>query len=588
MAEGLEVDAGIGQGQLRIAGAPELCGDIGEAGHARGERARVLAEAVDRARPRDAGLDAHGIEAERGAVMHDDLASEQVERLDAVGAFVDRIQAVVAVELFDLVFARVAVAAMNLDGQVVGGQAPLRRPALGDRGQDVEQQVEIGERGRVGADFGLVDQARAVEVEGEATLDVGLLRKQHAAHVGVVDDLRLRAGRVLALGAERPSLRAIARIVERMQVTGIAERDGAEADADARVVHHVEHAGQALVQAADQVADRAGAAFGLVTPAFAEIEQAVDRAAVAHLVVDPGQLDVVALAEAAVLVDEELRHQQQRDAAHAGDQLAVRAGHLGQDQVHDVLGKLVVATRDPHLVAGHAEARTERGIAVRFGARGDVRQRGAGLRFGQAHRAEEAAGQLGLDEGPDLGRTGMCEQQLGIAVGQHRIGRGADIGRVQIGRRRDLDDLRQLHAAAFVVLGGAHQAGRGQRRERRADFVDDLHALAVEARFVAIGFLVVRSELFLGQARGRVEHRVEGLATVIGKARGRRQRRHVEPFMEQEFEIPAREQQLGHCLREPRTGRPRPGRRRCTWSPRHASRRVACLRSGHGRPGAHR
>jgi hypothetical protein len=73
--------------------------------------------------------------------VHHCLAPEQVERLDAVRAFVDGVEAVVAVELFDRVFARIAVTAMDLDRQAVGFEAPLRGPGLGDRRQQVEQQA---------------------------------------------------------------------------------------------------------------------------------------------------------------------------------------------------------------------------------------------------------------------------------------------------------------------------------------------------------------------------------------------------------------------------------------------------------------
>ena len=81
-----------------------------------------------------------------------------------------------------------------------------------------------------------------------------------------------------------------------------------------------------------------------------------------------------------------------------GHQLAVRPGDLGQHQVDDVLGQLVLAVADPHLVAAQAVARAERvGLevgAIGHGARDDVRQAGAGLRLRQAHGAEEAPAEL--------------------------------------------------------------------------------------------------------------------------------------------------------------------------------------------------
>ena len=130
-------------------------------------------------------------------------------------------------------------------------------------GQDLAIGVRISSSspasaraGSVGGRVLLVHQPRAVEVQREAALDVGLLRKQHAAHVGVLDDAA-PGGDAGSLAADRPALRPVAGVLERLEVAGVAERHGAEADADARLVHHVEHAGEAAVRLADQVADRA-------------------------------------------------------------------------------------------------------------------------------------------------------------------------------------------------------------------------------------------------------------------------------------------------------------------------------------------
>ena len=61
------------------------------------------------------------------------------------------VEAIVAVELFDVVVARVAVAAVHLDGEIVGLQTPLRGPAFGDRREDVEQQQCFAPRGFIDA-----------------------------------------------------------------------------------------------------------------------------------------------------------------------------------------------------------------------------------------------------------------------------------------------------------------------------------------------------------------------------------------------------------------------------------------------------
>ncbi|MNP25798.1 hypothetical protein D3C76_1186210 [compost metagenome] len=61
----------------------------------------------------------------------------------------------------------------------------------------------------------------------------------------------------------------------------------------------------------------------------------------------PGQQYVVAWAQAAIGIDQELGHDEQRNAFHPGR----RVRQLGQDHVHDVFRQRVVAARDEDLVA---------------------------------------------------------------------------------------------------------------------------------------------------------------------------------------------------------------------------------------------
>lgn len=134
-----------------------------------------------------------------GAVVLRQLAPEQVEGLDAVGAFVDGVESVVAVVLLHRVFAGVAVAAEDLDGQFVGLEAELGGPGLDDGGEQVEQFVGLLAGAVVGESLGVVEQARGIQAEVEGAFDVGLLGEQQAAYVGVLDDRDLWAARVLAV-----------------------------------------------------------------------------------------------------------------------------------------------------------------------------------------------------------------------------------------------------------------------------------------------------------------------------------------------------------------------------------------------------
>ena len=182
---------------------------------------------------------------QRGAAVHQHLATEQVQRLDAVGALVDRVEPVVAVVLLDVVVAGVAGAAEHLDGQVVGGQAPLRRPALGDRGEQPEQLLRLGAPGRVGRGRDVVDQPRAVEHRAPAR--PRRTTSGPAASGGRPGARRAAPAAPSAAHADRAALQPLARVGQRLEVAGVAEGGGAQADADAGLVHHREHQRQAAV-----------------------------------------------------------------------------------------------------------------------------------------------------------------------------------------------------------------------------------------------------------------------------------------------------------------------------------------------------
>src|SRR5690606_13049010 len=140
--EGLEKDAGIREREVEIAraieprdGGADALADLRDA--MAGRQPFVTGPSALRDRP------GHPLRetVQQRAVVEPHLAPEQIEPLDAVRALVDRVQPVVAIMLLDRVVARVSVAAVHLDGQTVGLQAPLRRPALADRREQLEQRV---------------------------------------------------------------------------------------------------------------------------------------------------------------------------------------------------------------------------------------------------------------------------------------------------------------------------------------------------------------------------------------------------------------------------------------------------------------
>ena len=340
--------------------------------------------------------------------------------------------------------------------------------------------------------------------------------------------------------ADLAALGPAARVVERLEVAGVAQGGGPQADAEAGLVHHREHLLQARVLLAHEVAHRARLAAGGVQ-ALTQAGGGVDRAAEPHLVVEAGDDDVVALTQRAVVVDQELRNHEQADPPSAGR----GPGDLRQHQMDDVLAHLVLAAGDPHLLA----EQSVRAVGLRLGARGDVREVGAGLRLGQAHGAGEAAFDHGPDVALDLFLGAVREQQVGVARGEQRVAGGADVGGIEPGHARQVRGVRQLHAAHVGVHGGSHEVRLGEPAQRLADLGDELHVLTDQLRLVQVGGPVVGGEVLRGELGGQVHDRVDRLPGVVGVPLAFGQLGYPKPVVEEEVEVGAGQQGRGaHAL----------------------------------------
>ena len=134
----------------------------------------------------------------------------------------------------------------------------------------------------------------------------------------------------------------------------------------------------------------------------------------------------------------------------------------------------------------------------------------------------------------------MHHQQVGVARGE-QVGPDADRRRRKEAVGRSLDRVGQLHAANVVVLRGAQQAGF---RIGATCFISGLrqhHAqraigLGFGARLFQIDQPVERRVLLAGDALGGVEHSIEGLTRMVGKARTLLQRLGLKPLVEQEIQ----------------------------------------------------
>ncbi len=329
----------------------------------------------------------------------------------------------------------------------------------------------------------------------------GAHRGEHAAHVGMVDDRY----RLLRRAVNRAALHAVLRIGDGQLIRAVRHGDALHADPEARRVHHDEHVFEAAIFLADHIADRAAVVAVLQDGGRARLD--------AELVFDRDAMHVVALAERTVVIDHELRHEQQRNAFHAFR--GVR--RAGQHEMRDVLRHVVFAVGDEDLRAEHLE----RAVALRLGARADEREIGAGLRLGEVHRA----GPLACDELRQVALLQFVgtrgEQRFDGAIGQERTQRERNVRGVhhfdagrgdQFGQRLSAELGRMHHAlpAAFAELAErVLEAGR-----RRDD------AVGKRAR-VLVAFEVERRQHLAVEFRGFVEHGLRGFERGVLEARQR-------------------------------------------------------------------
>ena len=214
------------------------------------------------------------------------FALHEIDRLDAVGAFVDRGDARIAHVLRRAGLLDVAHAAVDLHAERSDLVADVGRERLGDRRQQrgalARRRALLGARRVKRA----VDRHRRQVADAARRLDQRLHRHQHALDIRMLDD-RAHAG--AAAGAA--PLPALARVGEGALIQRLlADRHALHADGEPRAVHHHEHRRQAAVLLADQPALR---------PARVAVDHDAGRRSVdSELVLDAGAAHVVAGARA--------------------------------------------------------------------------------------------------------------------------------------------------------------------------------------------------------------------------------------------------------------------------------------------------
>ena len=217
----------------------------------------------------------------------------------------------------------------------------------------------------------------------------------------------------------RPCRRSL-RVDHRILIRDLRHRQPLHADAEPRLVHHHEHRGKAAILLPDQIAG------GVVV-----IHHAGGIAVDAHLVLDRAAGNAVARAQRAVVVDHDLRHDEQRNALGA----CGRAFDARQHQMDDVFGEVLLAAGDEDLGAGDLVAAVR--LFHRLGAQ--QAQIGAALRLGEIHGAGPDTLDHLRQEFLFLFVRAVREDGRDRALHQPRIHREGEIGR----GHEFIDDHRQ-------------------------------------------------------------------------------------------------------------------------------------------------
>ena len=244
-------------------------------------------------------------------------------------------------------------------------------------------------------------------------------------------------------------------------------------------------------------------------PVALPIDHGAGRAAAdAELVLDRNALEVVARTERAVRVDQELRHDEQRNALHPG------RGALDsrQHQMNDVGGEVVLAIGDEDLLAVNPVM-----IAPGYGARAHLREVRPGLRLGEIHGAGPLSAHHPRQVERLLRARSALRDRLGRALGQHWAQPKRQVGRCdEFLHRRDQQDR---HALTAVRRGGPQL--RPSARDELSIGVFEArgcrHAGLRPARAVAVRGFVERVQDIFGDARRLLQHARGELRRVFGE-----------------------------------------------------------------------
>ena len=209
-------------GEQPIGGARQALDRIAEP-HRRPAETRIVAGA-ELAHDAAQLLDMRG---DRGAAGQRQFARDQIDRLDAVGAFIDRGDPRIAEMLRGAGLLDEAHAAVHLHAERGDLVADIGRERLGDRREQRGALLGGLARGFVLAALAAIERDGGRIADHARRLGERAHGQQHAPHVGMRDDRRHFAG----LGAGFATLFAVARISQRLLRRALGDADALQADA---------------------------------------------------------------------------------------------------------------------------------------------------------------------------------------------------------------------------------------------------------------------------------------------------------------------------------------------------------------------